>query len=150
GFRSALAYFQHEGITVVALGNAGPARPIEQVRDALARTLLADVAPSPTARTICNVDVYAVAAEGGGPERLTVEPMIDGTPVAWSPDATTIVFSTNRDGDAEVYAMDPDGSHQRNLTRHRANDFGGAWSPDGRHIVFTSDRNGDPEIYVMD
>jgi WD40-like Beta Propeller Repeat len=124
GFRSALAYFQHEGITVVALGNAGPGLPIEQVRDALARTVLAAVAPSPTMKMICNVDVYLVGAKGGSLERLTVQPTIDGTPVPWSPDGKTILFSSNRDGDPEVYAMDADGSHQRNLTRHPANDFG--------------------------
>ena len=34
-----------------------------------------------------------------------------------------IVFSSNRNGNSEIYMMNPDGSQQVRLTNHRANDL---------------------------
>ena len=62
-----------------------------------------------------------------------------------------IVFSSARDGNAEIYVMDVDGKNQRRLTNHPAADFHPSWSPDGKKIVFTSYRNGgNIQIFVMD
>ncbi len=61
-----------------------------------------------------------------------------------------IAFTSYRDGNAEIYVMDADGSNLRNLTRNPARDYAPAWSPDGGRIAFTSDRDGNWEIYVMD
>jgi TolB protein len=60
-----------------------------------------------------------------------------------------IAFHTTRDGNFEIYAMNPDGSNPVNLTNHPADDAYPAWSPDGSKIVFQSSRNGNAEIYVM-
>ncbi len=61
-----------------------------------------------------------------------------------------IVFDSERDGNVEIYSMDPDGLNQRRLTHNRGIDCTPAWSPDGRRIAFASDRDGNMEIYVMD
>jgi Tol biopolymer transport system component len=73
-----------------------------------------------------------------------------------------IVFASSRDGDFEIYAMKPDGSDVRQLTRNEgdgtreADDQVPAWSPDGARIVFASTRDhsgdgsDDSEIYVME
>ena len=60
-----------------------------------------------------------------------------------------IAFVSNRDGDAEIYSMDQDGTDQTNLTTNQVQDFDPAVSPDGTKIAFTSDRSGDDEIFVM-
>jgi len=60
-----------------------------------------------------------------------------------------IVSSSTRDGNAEIYAMNIDGSSPTRLTNHPAADVFPAWSPDSRKIAFTSNRAGDFEIYVM-
>ena len=61
-----------------------------------------------------------------------------------------IAFNSGRDGATEIYAMNPDGSNQINLTNNPAHDTYPSWSPDGSKIAFTSDRDGgEPEIYVM-
>lgn len=60
-----------------------------------------------------------------------------------------IAFTSNRDGNSDIYLMNADGGGQRNLTRHPAADDQPAWSPDGRQIAFSSNRDGNFEIYVM-
>ncbi len=62
-----------------------------------------------------------------------------------------IAFTSTRDGDSEIYVMNPDGNQQVNLTRYpSARDLAPAWSPTGEHIAFNSDRDGIRDIYVMD
>ena len=60
-----------------------------------------------------------------------------------------ILFETHRDGNAEIYVMNPDGTQPINLTNDPADDFFAAWSPDGTKIAFESRRDGNTEIYVM-
>ena len=61
-----------------------------------------------------------------------------------------IAFWSTRDGNAEIYAMNADGSNVTRLTFHDNIDTVPDWSPDGRRIVFTSNRVANMEIYVMD
>ncbi|MEW5826238.1 MAG: DUF5050 domain-containing protein [Candidatus Bipolaricaulota bacterium] len=60
-----------------------------------------------------------------------------------------ILFETDRDGDAEIYVMNPDGSQPTNLTNHDGLDSGPVWSPDGTKIAFETNRDGNWEIYTM-
>ena len=69
-----------------------------------------------------------------------------------------IAFTSERDGNREIYVMDTDGGNPRRLTNSHLVDWAPSWSPDGRHIVFTGNgrpgdwgaRGGDLEIYLMD
>ena len=67
-----------------------------------------------------------------------------------APDTAKIVFSSFRDGNVEVYLMNPDGSEQVRLTHHRAEDFDPVWSPTGEHILFVSDRIRMGDLYLME
>ena len=69
---------------------------------------------------------------------------------AKAPETAKIVFTSNREGNSEIYIMNPDGSDQINLTQHRAKDFAPVWSPTGEQILFTSDRGGIEDLYLMD
>ena len=60
-----------------------------------------------------------------------------------------IAFATVRDGNAEIYVMNPDGSGQTNLTNNPAEDSTPAWSADGAKIAFARDRTGNSHIYAM-
>lgn len=62
----------------------------------------------------------------------------------------TIMFSSYRDGDAEIYLMNADGSNLQKVTNNGGSDIGLAISPDGTQIAFASDRNGNESLYVMD
>jgi dipeptidyl aminopeptidase/acylaminoacyl peptidase len=71
-------------------------------------------------------------------------------PIRVDDDGGVIVFSSNRDGNEEIYVMNADGSGQQRLTNNPAYDHLPNWSPDGERIVFTADRDADFETYVMD
>lgn len=61
-----------------------------------------------------------------------------------------IIFQSNRDGDEDIYVMNPDGSDLGKLTDNNAFDGYPVWSPDGRKIAFESNRDGNFQIYIMD
>ena len=71
---------------------------------------------------------------------------------AKAPTTPKILFTSSRDGNYEVYIMNPDGSEQIKLTQHRASDYGAVWSPTGEQILFVSDRQGTRvrDLYLMD
>jgi len=97
-----------------------------------------------------HADIWRMAANGRGePERLTDEEGDDRAPVP-SPDGTLILFDTTRDGNTELYVMNPDGTDPHRITEDPGEDWGGSWSPDGTRIAFNSDRSGAMEIYVME
>ena len=65
---------------------------------------------------------------------------------AFSPDRTSIVFSSNREGDFDLYLMDPDGENLHRITTQPGADGDPAWTPDGKRIVYTATRNGARQI----
>jgi dipeptidyl aminopeptidase/acylaminoacyl peptidase len=91
--------------------------------------------------------IAVINANGSGLHNLTTD-VQDSAP-KWSPDGQKILFDSHRDGNYEIYVMNPDGSGQTNLTMNAAADYGGTWSPDGRQIAFGSSRGGVAHIYVM-
>jgi len=69
---------------------------------------------------------------------------------SYSPDGKQIVFTSFRDGDAEIYTMDADGKNARRITRTPGYDGGPFFSPDGKRILYRSDRKGNDllQIYI--
>jgi TolB protein len=70
-------------------------------------------------------------------------------PIISSPFVERIVFTSNRNGNEDIYSMYPDGSNVQRLTSHPAQDGNADLSPDGKFIAFTSWRDKDYEIYVL-
>ena len=70
--------------------------------------------------------------------------------LAKAPLTPKILFTSARDGNRDVYIMNPDGSEQVNLTQHPADDQRAVWSPNGEQILFVSDRGGVRDLYLMD
>lgn len=60
-----------------------------------------------------------------------------------------LTFTSERDGDREIYAVTQSGSERVNMTNDPGADFAAAVSPDGTRIAFTTNRDGNNEIYVM-
>jgi len=61
----------------------------------------------------------------------------------------SIAFVSNRDGNDEIYVMNPDGKVQTRLTYNTYPDEEPAWSPDGSKIAFDRYIEGQWQIYVM-
>ncbi len=70
--------------------------------------------------------------------------------VAKAPDTAKIAFVSNRDGNREIYIMNPDGTEKVRLTQNFAVDLYPTWSPTGEKILFVSDRDGNRDLYLMD
>ena len=62
---------------------------------------------------------------------------------------THIYFVSSRSGHKEIWAMDPDGGNQRQITRFNSLSLQPAASPDGSRIAFTSYARGNPGIFVF-
>jgi Tol biopolymer transport system component len=62
----------------------------------------------------------------------------------------SVVFFSARDGNNEIYVMDPDGEAPRRITDGSASDIDPAISTNGWDIVFTSNRTGNNDIYITD
>lgn len=82
--------------------------------------------------------------------RLTNSTAIDLTPDL-SPDGRRIVFSTNRDGNFELYSMNSlDGMDLTKLTSNTYSDVSPSWSYDGSRIAYSSDQFCNYDIFVME
>jgi TolB protein len=79
-------------------------------------------------------DIYRAGADGSAIEPLTTTPGYDAE--ATIAKDGTIVFTSVRDGDMEIYSMYPNGSGVTRLTRRPGPDGGPFFSPDGSQIVF--------------
>ena len=60
-----------------------------------------------------------------------------------------ILFTTNRDGNTEIYKMNSDGTNQQRLTNTPENESGGYWSPNGQKILYSKTTSSGIQIWVM-
>ncbi len=58
----------------------------------------------------------------------------------------TLAFTSDIDGDGEIYITDTTGKSPVNLTDNNAADYYPTWSPDNTEIAFFSRRDGNHEI----
>ena len=72
-------------------------------------------------------DIFSANTDGSDLRRLTTTDGYDAEGTI-SPDGKTILFTSARDGDLEMYTMNADGTNQKRLTFDKGYD-GGAFSP---------------------
>ena len=73
----------------------------------------------------------------------------DLTPV-WSPDGKRVAFTSNVNGNYEIYVLNIATGESDALTNNNWDDLYPSWSPDGKQIAFTTNRDSNWDIYVMD
>ena len=72
-------------------------------------------------------DIWVVDRDGSDEVQLTTPGQ--NTDPNWSAEGTSIAFTSNRDGNQEIYLMRADGSRQRNLTHRPGDDTEPDWRP---------------------
>jgi Tol biopolymer transport system component len=102
---------------------------------ALTAMLAAAQAPAPQriafARAFPNpgqLGLFIAAADGSNERLLLAAANLDYDP-AWAPDGRSIIFTSERDGSADLYRVNPDGTGLERLTDHPAYDDQAAFSP---------------------
>jgi CxxC motif-containing protein (DUF1111 family) len=68
----------------------------------------------------------------------------------YSPDGMSIAFSTNRDGNYEIYRTLAIGGLATRLTNNAASDRNPSWAPDNSAIAFGSNRNAGLKIWAIE
>ena len=95
-------------------------------------------------------DIWAADETGKNLQRLTAHPARDAYP-RFSPDGRWIAFSSNREGNLDVYVIPARGGAPKQLTFHSADDQALGWTPDSRSVLFSSSRGEDfmPKLYTV-
>jgi len=84
-------------------------------------------------------EIFIANADGSDPTPLTDNPGYDAE-ATLSPGGGTIIFTSLRNGDLDLYAMKPDGTGMRRITREAGYDGGAFFSRDGKRIVWRASR----------
>src|SRR5215813_4301627 len=96
------------------------------------------------------VGLFIAHADGSDEHALLTGSNIDYDPV-WSPDGASIVFTSDREGSADLFRVKPDGTGLERLTDNPAYDDQAAFSPDSKQLVFVSTRgNGTADLWTME
>lgn len=84
-------------------------------------------------------DIFVADLQGNITAQLTDEPGYDAEATV-SPKGDKIVFTSDRNGDLELYTMNLDGSDVKQITDELGYDGGAFFSPDGTQIIFRASR----------
>ena len=93
------------------------------------------------------MDIFKADLDGKNLVRLTDSPGYDAEG-SYSRDGKHIIFTSFRDGDAEIYIMDADGKNPRRITHAKGYDGGPFFAPDGKSIIYRSDRKGNDLLQI--
>ncbi len=87
----------------------------------------------------------------GGNERPLVDVSVADYDGTWAPDGSTIVFTSERHGSADLFRVRVDGSQLERLTDDPAYDDQAAFSPDGNQLVYVTTRvDGTSDLWILD
>jgi Tol biopolymer transport system component len=97
-------------------------------------------------RTDGQWDIYAVAASGSKPRRLTNKPSFDAIP-SWSGDGKWIYFCSDRSSAYQIWKMPAQGGEATQLTHQGG--FAAVESLDGKSIYYTKSHGGTEGLWQM-
>jgi tricorn protease len=87
-------------------------------------------------------DIWTADEDGKNVKRITANKARDAYP-RFSPDGRWIAFSSDRNGNFDVFVVASEGGTPRQLTFHSADDTVLGWTPDSRAVLFASSRGDD-------
>ena len=92
-------------------------------------------------------EVFIGNASNAPPKALTAGISTDRQP-CYSPDGERVIFTSNRSGNLDVWALHRKTGVIRRLTDNPADDWDPAFSPDGKHFLWSSSRTGQFEVWI--
>ncbi|MEP6985480.1 MAG: hypothetical protein ABI970_07775 [Chloroflexota bacterium] len=102
------------------------------------------------------LQLFSITPDGKTIDQLTSAGGSSYTP-SWSPDGSRIVFASDRNGDSDIFIMDPNGQNYSLLTSDSTSTSNGAedrtpaFNPAGQMLIFTSNRGGGAmQLYMSD
>jgi len=115
-----------------------------------------------------DMEIFVLRSPGQEPENISNNPGYDGRPV-WSPDGRLIAFESERNGNRDIFIINPEGSGLKQVTASAFNEainplaeyYGlgsstglfnplNVWSPDGKSLLIHSDPDGAWQVEVID
>jgi len=117
--------------------------------DAVAPAVSSDAKHFAYAKILYDVNIWSVAADGGGAAQSLIDSDLPDTSPAYSPDGRRLAFHSTRSGTGAIWICNADGTRPTMLIDGGLFRIGNPrWSPDGRQLVFEWLRNGHGAIYV--
>jgi tricorn protease len=95
-------------------------------------------------------DIWTANENGQNVQRLTVNRARD-VYGRFSPDGRWIAFSSERNGNLDVFIIPSEGGGAKQLTFHSSDDTVLGWRPDSRAVLFSANRGEDftPQLYLV-
>ncbi|MFZ5875841.1 MAG: TolB family protein [Nitrospirota bacterium] len=85
----------------------------------------------------------------GGLPRVLTEDHVVFSPIRFSPDTRSILYTADTLGSVDVWTIGINGAGARALTSRSDSEVVGDYSPDGTTIVFVSNQSGTNELWLM-
>jgi Tol biopolymer transport system component len=106
-------------------------------------------------RRVVEAHLWQVPLDGTPEENATrARQITHGTYTTGSPDVSRdgkrIVFTSDVNGQMDLWILDADSENPRQLTFDPAQDFSATWSPDGQHIAYSREQDGALQVWQLD
>lgn len=96
-----------------------------------------------------NTDLFVADADGKNAKPLAAHAENDYN-ASFSTEGEWVVFTSHRNGSADIWRVRADGTGLEQLTDDPAFDDQAALSPDGKRLVFVSNRGGHANLWLLD
>ncbi|HVR40538.1 MAG TPA: hypothetical protein VMU84_15690, partial [Thermoanaerobaculia bacterium] len=89
-----------------------------------------------------------LAIDNGAADRWITRGNSSDRQPAYAPDGKSMLFTSNRSGNLDLWMIETDGGAVKRITDDAAEDWDPAFTADGKHIVWSSGRSGKLEIWI--
>lgn len=94
-------------------------------------------------------EIYVMSPDGGDLQQVTKTQTINLSP-SWSPDNHTLLYTSYKRGNPDLYALDVVTSREVALSQRPGLNLGAKFSPDAKSIALTIEDQGNSDIALID